>query len=116
MLDHLRRPKRGFESVIRAHFSLKKAEISAQLENWCCQLHAAESQLGWDFSHADAVLPGTQDQDQNASNASNASAASPLPAEGTEEKEGSRIHSGSQSQLGRLRALQEEMATLLADL
>lgn len=34
ILDQLRDPKAGFEDVIRTHFSLKRAEVQAQLATW----------------------------------------------------------------------------------
>ena len=34
MLDHLERPKKGFETIITMHFKLKKKEIMAQVRGW----------------------------------------------------------------------------------
>ena len=45
MLDHLERPKPGFERVIAAHFSLKKGEVLAQVDQWVKEAGAAGSRL-----------------------------------------------------------------------
>ncbi len=35
MIDHLLRPKPGFEECIILHFKLKTNEIKSQVEKWC---------------------------------------------------------------------------------
>jgi baculoviral IAP repeat-containing protein 6 len=34
MLDQMRSPPKGFESIVAAHFALKRDEIKAQIKRW----------------------------------------------------------------------------------
>ena len=52
MLDHLEKPKSGFEDVIRVHFTLKRDEVLAQVEGWVSE---AQKRGGSGLAHAEKL-------------------------------------------------------------